>query len=158
MSTDDLESAIEQDVRTSQLICLALCLGPIILAAVATLVLAKGEPDAADPTTPVALLLGLSAVASHGVIAAAAAKPGVRQWTQSGEGVPRLARVHLQKTIIALAVCEGAAFINLIFYAVFNPSPWLLAMAALLIALNASKFPTVSGVADWCRAAARQSA
>ena len=116
--------------------------------------LAEGEPEAGDSMTSVALIMGAAAIALQGVLAGAAAKQGVAQWRASARDVSQLAKVHQVKTIVALAVCEGAAFVNFIFYGVFNPSPWLLAMGALLIAVNASKFPTVSGVADWCRSVA----
>ncbi|MEN1679110.1 MAG: hypothetical protein AAGJ46_05925 [Planctomycetota bacterium] len=154
MPDDDLESAIRQDVQISQIICVALCLGPIVLAVVATLVLAEGEAKGFDTMALVALANGLAALALQSVVSGVVASQGVQQWRQSGQELPQLAKAHQVKTIIALAICEGAAFLCLIVYGVFNPTPWLLAMAALMIAVNASRFPTVTGVADWCRNAA----
>lgn len=154
---ENLEQSISEIVRVSQIIVAAMVTGTLLFAGVVLTVFVDHEEVAENGVmSSVGLVLGLFALMAQSVVSKSAANAGVRGWMKrGGESLAALAPIHQVKTIIAAAICEGAAFVNLIFYGFLDPSPWLLAMAGLLILATATKFPTVGGVADWCRRQAR---
>ena len=105
--------------------------------------------------TQIGLGLGFVALVAQSVVGRAVEADGVRRWASGGEPASALAGVFQVRTIISVAILEGAAFANLMFYMVLEHSPWSLAMAGLLVAAIATKFPTAGGIADWCTRRAR---
>ncbi|MEM9185515.1 MAG: hypothetical protein AAGB00_03360 [Planctomycetota bacterium] len=157
MPNDDneLEQQITPAVRTLQVIVAALCMGPIIFAAVVLIVIKPPAFEESDLMSRFAMLAGLGMVLAQSVVSGFVANQGVKEWAGSGGEVGELSHVHQIRTIIACALCEAGAFFNLIVYGFLNADPWNLAMAGLLVAVTATRFPTVAGVADWCRNQAR---
>lgn len=162
MPTDNtLQDRLAEPVRTMQIISAALIMGPIAFAIVVLAIGDQGPGDpapiqgqaaaapAVDPLQTIGLVVGLVAIFAQNVLGRVVSEAGVKAaLTADGDRVESLAGAYQTGLIVALAVNEGAAFLNLIAYMI-SPSVWNLAMAGLLIVSNAVKFPTVGRVATW---------
>lgn len=157
----DLADKLASTVRTLQIIVLAMVVVPLIFAGV---VLVIGGQAPADP----APIQG-EMVAPQGGVAMGRVAMGfglvaliVQQWmgryvtSQAVENLrhhamhspERLAEALLTGTVVSCAICEGAAFLNLIAY-MASQSSLNLWMGLLLVASNAMKFPTMRKVLNW---------
>ena len=167
-SEAELGERLKPAVRVPQVIVVALTLGVAMFAIVALYVRLEVRMPAFDALTPILLPLGLllaatalvagrllpalivsrgrravadgtaETVASSGPLAAAA---------QLGDA-GKLFGVYLNKTIVAAALFEGAAFVNLVAYMLLdNLIP--LGVGIVMAGMIAVHFPTAPRVASW---------
>lgn len=110
------------------------------------------EPEAARVLTSIALVTGLVALVTYNPIGRYLAKRSAHAvgLERAEEEPSTLAGAYLSGEFVSSAICEGAAFVNLIAFWVTR-SPYGIAMAALLILAAIRKYPTLPRVAEWVR-------
>jgi hypothetical protein len=143
-------------VRISQIVAGALITGVVIFAGIAFFI-ANGAP----PPTP---LISLIAVAFAGVIAVmrfvvprlmvGATKNQLRGMPEP-ELLLRLAGLYQSKTIVGLALLEGAAFFNLVAYTI-EKQLWTYGIVAFLLTLMAMSFPSEGQFESWAEDVKRE--
>lgn len=165
---NDLESELILPVRNLRIIVAAMVIVPLIFAGV-VLVIGPQAPQNPAPVDGVmvegrggaaigqlALLVGLVAIVAQQLMGRFVTKQTVQALSSRAMSEPsRLGEAFITGTVVSCSINEGAAFLNLIAY---MSSQWTfnIGMALLLIASNATKFPTVPRVANWARATAEQ--
>jgi hypothetical protein len=157
MSTPTPLPPTAQQVRTLQIVAASLVGGVTMFLLVAILLRGSTGPlfDPArpltDPLTLVGLVVGLSALAAARVVpdlatTAAIGKIPTTDSPESRRG--QLVQAFATRTIIGLALIEGAAFLNLIVYFINGTWPNLALAVVLLLALAAG-IPTVDRLDSW---------
>lgn len=174
--TDD-EDAVQAATRVMQIIVGSLTLGVVLFATLIVGVLRSDKPPVPDAPkllglpilTAVAACFGLLSVLVSFVIPKIMVDGGLKQIAKgpsldeakrldSGErqvfpasDVRRLLPVFQTQLITASALNEGAAFFAVLAYMI-EARPIALGVAAVLIALLVSRFPTVDRVKGWLEA------
>ena len=139
-------------VRTMQIICAALMLGVLMFAGIAVFQ-RLGQPAAARPMIAY-IGIGMAAmmIVTRLVFVPFIVRDGIKQvvGTRPIEDLTKLDfyRVYQTQMIVACALCEGAAFFNLISY-IIEGQLWSLAIVAGLLAIMAMAFPTMERVDSW---------
>lgn len=164
----DLETKLAPQVRTLQIIVLAMIIVPLIFAGVVLAIGAQGPQDPAPingemvpqrggaAMGQIALVFGLVALFVQQLMGRYVTGQAVKNLSVQAMGEPeRLGEALLTGTVVSCAINEGAAFLNLIAF-MASQSPYNLGMALLLIASNAMKWPTVGRAADWARTTGRR--
>ncbi len=165
-SGDDLREQFAGQVRVLQIIVAAVTLGPAIFLGV-VLVTAAANGAAADAgkvlLTYLACGMAVAAAAARLIVPPLVAQKLRRQiavgaWpppSQAGNSTAapmsdagKLAAVYIVRTIIAVALLEGAAFFLVVAYQT-ERNPLTLGAAVLLSAMIAAHFPTRTRVAEW---------
>lgn len=156
--TDDRSTALDvpQVVRVMQIICLALAAGPIVFAVLTVTVLERQEDDPNGLLTLIGYGFGAVTFMASLIVGPAVRNAAVRQAAAGGTATPgNLAGAYQVGLIVASAICEGGAFFNIIAY-FLEGTPWSLAAAATLIAVNLLRFPTLGRVNDWIESTLRR--
>lgn len=140
-------------IRVMQVIVFALMAGVIMFGLIAMAITAKQAPG--DPTLafvaaafagiaiPMSVLVPM--IISGGMVRAAFAESGDADLSNT---VSKLANVFQTKSILGVALLEGAAFFNLVVYIV-TALAWPLVIAGILVMLMALSFPTPGSVDNW---------
>lgn len=161
---DDLPQKLSQQVRTMQIIVLAMIVVPLIFAGV---VLAIGSQAPQEPAPirgevipkgdglvvieRLALLVGLVALVAQQWMGRFVTGQAIKNLTLRAMHEPeRLGEAYLTGLVVSGAINEMAAFLNLIAY-MQSQSKLNLGMALVLIASTAIKWPWLDKVADWAR-------
>lgn len=133
----------EQSVRMLQIITGSLVLGVVLMALIA--VFAIGALENPQGSLLSSLGVGFAALAfvMHLVVPAVVANGQLASADRN-----RLYGMYLQKTILGLAILEGAAFINLVALMVEH-NWWSLAIAGGLVFWMLAMFPTSTRVDHW---------
>lgn len=144
-----LETDLAPQVRTMQIIVVAMCAAPLIFMGITQVIGDLGPDRELAILSQVGMVFGLVAVVMQNVLGRVitdqASKSVADRITQQPES---LGGAYMSGMIVSVAICEGAAFLNLIAYA-FQQNPWNIAMAAFLIVVAGTKFPTLGGVTAW---------
>jgi hypothetical protein len=152
---------VKMVIRTTRIIVIALIVGVVFFGGfLVTMGLANRQPNqiliayiaagfaaVAIPTS----IFASSALANKAVqsIAAGTFKtPGQMRHMQIDDDLSRLALVYQQKTIVAGAFLEGAAFFNLVAY-MLEGQNYSLLIAVGLVALLAVHIPRTPAVETW---------
>ncbi len=148
-----LEEAILPTVRQMQLVIGGLIVSPVLF--VLFTIVAPIHPleaEAARVLTRIALVTGLVALVSYQPIGRylAVRSAHLVGFKRAEEEPSMLAGAYLSGEFVASAICEGAAFVNLLSFWVTR-SPLGMAMAALLVLAAIRKYPTLRRVAAWVR-------
>ena len=158
----DLAAKLASTVRTLQIIVLAMVVVPLIFAGVVLVIGSQAPVDPApiqgEVVAPrqggetmgrVAMGFGLIALVVQQWMGRYVTSQAVENLRHHAMQSPeRLAEALLTGTVVSCAICEGAAFLNLIAYMASEASLNLW-MGLLLVASNASKFPTMGRVLAW---------
>jgi hypothetical protein len=145
-------TSLEQTVRVTQIITGALVMGVVTFAAIA--VPAIGALNAAPNGV---LVSGLGAAFAVLAFVLHLAVPAVmRASAERAVSDQQLYGLYLSKTIIGLALLEGAAFFNLIALMVEH-NWWSLAIVGGLVLWMLALFPTRTRVSHWVEARQMQS-
>lgn len=151
-----LEEELAPQVRTMQIIVAAMAGVPLLFMVVAQVMGDLGDGDNLQILVKLGLAVGLLSVVMQNILGRVVCEQSAKSIAGRVATQPEaLGGSYLSGLIVSVAICEGAAFLNLIAY-LFEQSPWNLAMAGLLILVAASKFPTLGGVAAWVRRTVRQ--
>lgn len=167
---ESLEAQLTPQVRVMQIILAGLCAGPILFAAIllaigsqkprepAPLAGQQAEANGDELIEQIALGFGVLAIFVQGVVGRVVTDGGAKAALRAsgpGGATEALAGAYQTGLIVSSAINEGGAFFNLVSYLI-TQSPWNMAMAALLVMSNVAKFPTVTKVANWAEAKAKQ--
>ncbi|TWT46451.1 hypothetical protein Pla111_15470 [Botrimarina hoheduenensis] len=140
-----------------QVIVLGLAASPTLFAFI-TLFL-KLNPlgaDAQSMLVTIALVVGLVGMIFQQILGDLVRNASVRSLGAVAIDEPaKLAGSYVSGLLVSCALCEGAAFINLIAFMITR-APLTLAMGLLLVLASALKFPTIGRVAAWARGEARR--
>ncbi|QDU39419.1 hypothetical protein Mal4_37640 [Maioricimonas rarisocia] len=134
----------EERIRVMQIITLAMVAGVVMFGVVAVLIVgALDEPSESQFISLFAvgvtgLMFGLHLFVPEIVARQAAASAGSLDWYQ----------VYQVRTIVGLALLEGAAFFNIVA-CILEHNWWSLAVAGGLVFWMLARFPTRSGVEQW---------
>lgn len=158
MSTDPPGHSIDGNVRTLQIIHLALAMGVSFFLVIAVVVLRQGSFFGANPwsvTSPmtlVALLFGASAIVGHllfpNLVVAARRKDLARSEATEEADFGAMVMLYTTQKIVGSALLEGAAFFNVIVYFLDGTALPLL-FALLLLGVLISRIPTRDGMTMW---------
>ncbi|MCA9055035.1 MAG: hypothetical protein KDA75_14435 [Planctomycetaceae bacterium] len=144
---DDQSTSIAQHVRVMQIIAGALVMGAVAFALISTLVLGSLS---AQPEGQIISLIGIGwaavSVVAHFVVPDVIAQAALKSRPESDAA--SLCGVYLTKTIVAMALLEGAAFLNLVALTVEH-NWWSLAVAGGLVFLMLVQMPTLTRVQQW---------
>ncbi|MFV0444525.1 MAG: hypothetical protein ACK5Q5_13225 [Planctomycetaceae bacterium] len=144
---DDQHTIIEQRVRVLQIIAGALVMGVVLFLVVAIAVLgALRKTSAGEQFSLIAAGFAIAAWVLHLVLPGAMANAAA-----SGDKsafVEKLCTIYQGKTIIALALLEGAAFFNVCALLVEH-NWWSLVVIGALLLQMLFEFPTVTRVRQW---------
>lgn len=166
---NDLEQKLTTQVRTMQIIVVAMVVVPLIFAGV-VLVIGAQTPEEPAPINGqvapaaqgqlvverMAMAAGLAAIFLQQVMGRHVRGQAVQNLIRQVMAEPaRLGEAYLTGLVVSGAINEMAAFLNLIAY-MNSQSPFNFGMAMLLIASTATKFPTCKRVAKWARAKAQE--
>lgn len=133
----------EQAVRVAQIITGALVMGVVLFAGIAVLVVgALDDPADGVIVSGMGAAFAVVAFAMHLVVPSMIARQARTYDTM------RLYGVYQQKTIIGLALLEGAAFFNIIAL-IIEHNWWSLAIAGGLVFWMLAMFPTRTRVDQW---------
>lgn len=142
--------------RTSQIISGALIMGIVMFGGVA-FVVAKGAGDQA----PMLAFIGIAFAGMNTVlrfivptIIVNAAKPKLIE-ANNADRMVQLAGLYQTKTIIAMAVLEGAALLNLVAY-IIDKQLWSYGVVAFLLAVMAISFPSQGQFESWAEEMKRE--
>ncbi|CAN0339703.1 unnamed protein product [Ectocarpus sp. 4 AP-2014] len=165
---DTLETKLAPQVRTMQIVVLAMVVVPLIFAGVVLVIGAQGPENPAPiqgemipqrggaTMGRIALGFGLVAMLAQQLMGRYVTSQAVQNLKVQAMGEPeRLGEAFMTGTVVSCAINEGAAFLNLIAY-MASQSPYNLGMGLLLIASNAIKWPTLGKVAAWARMTAKR--
>ena len=166
MSTQPTQPAepelnIDAILRVERIILLAMVMGVVTFGVVAG-VLAFGQGQAnAQPVADAQLPNGLPVVSLFGVGMACMAlilQAIVPNMMVNAKRKPIALQFHISRAdllplhqialIVAIALCEGAAFINLIA-CIVEKQWWSLPIAGFLVIVMLTKFPTYHGLEEW---------
>lgn len=135
---------MDQTVRTLQIITGAMVMGVILFAVVAIVVTGGPNiPSSGIILSTVAAAWAVVAFLLHLVVPSIIASQRVR-----AVGADQLHSVYFTKTIIGLALLEGAAFFNLIAL-MLEHNTWSLAITGGLLFWMLGMFPTRTRVDQW---------
>ena len=135
---------LDQTVRALQIITGSLVMGVLLLAAIAVVGLGVlAPPPQGLILSGIGVVFAVAAFVMHLVVPAIIA----RQQARSAEG-DALHGIYQQKTIVGLAILEGAAFFNLVALIVEH-NWWSLAIAGGLVFWMLAMFPTKTSVDQW---------
>lgn len=136
--------SLEQTVRTLQILTIAMVIGVLVCGAIFVFALGVLN-DPPDGVLISAIAAGWSVIAFvlHLVVPPIVTRQ--QALTEAGEGFHG---VYVARTIIGLALLEGAAFFN-IFATLFEHNWWSLAIAGGLVFWMLAMFPTQTRVAHW---------
>jgi hypothetical protein len=155
------ELNIEAILRVERIILLAMVMGVVTFGVIAS-VMVFGQAQAnAQPADNAPMPIGLPVVSLFGVgmaciavilqafvpnaIVNAKRKPISLQFHISrGDLLP----LHQTALIVAIALCEGAAFMNLVA-CIVEKQWWSLPIAGFLVIVMLTKFPTYHGLEEW---------
>ena len=153
--------------RQMQIIVGAMLLGTLVFGVVVMVIGGQGPQDPApiqgeeverrgdELIGTIAMFFGLAAVVMQQALGRLLADKTAKQLAaRSADPVESLGGAYMTGLIVSCAICEGAAFFNLIAYMLFQGWPNL-AMAGLLALVIATKLPTVGRVAAWVEARQR---
>jgi len=134
----------DERIRVMQILTLAMAAGVVMFGVVAVLIVgALNEP----PDGQLVSLLGLAfaglAFVLHLIVPGIIANQNV-----VADGETDWYAVLQVRTIIGLALLEGAAFFNLVA-CIFEHNWWSLAVAGGLVFWMLARFPTTTGVEQW---------
>jgi hypothetical protein len=161
MLTDVQRQQLAPQARTMQIIVAALISGVLVFAAIAFL--ASDGPPAKEPFLAYAAVGAALVSVLLWAVVPAVVGGRLRQSIVDGNAeqltmrlplseelgdVGRLATTYMARLIIAAALLEGAAFLNLISYMV-ERQPISLITAGVLALLLASQIPTRSRLEEW---------
>ena len=135
--------------RTSQIISSALIMGIVMFGGVA-FVVAKGAGDQAPMLACIGIAFaGMNTVVRFFVptIIVNAAKPKLIE-ANDADRMVQLAGLYQTKTIIAMAVLEGAALLNLVAY-IIDKQFWSYGVVAFLLGVMAISFPSQGQFESW---------
>ena len=150
---DPLEKEILPTVRQMQLVIGGLIVSPLLFVPFTIFTpIHPLEPEAATVLTRIALVTGLVALVTYQPIGRyLAVRSAHLVGRERAEEEPsKLAGAFLSGDFVASAICEGAAFVNLIAFWVTR-SPYGMAIAALLLLAAIRKYPTLPYTAAWVR-------
>ncbi|MGD9857932.1 MAG: hypothetical protein AB7U20_23555 [Planctomycetaceae bacterium] len=140
-------SSPEQVVRVLQIITGALVMGVVMFAAIAGLAAgALSGPPSGVIVSGVAVVLAAASFVMHLIVPPVIAKQAGHATDTQG-----LYGVYQTKTIVGLAILEGAAFFNIVAAMIEN-NWWSLAIAGGLVFWMLALFPTQTRVAHWVEA------
>ena len=160
MLDEKSQTELTGQVRTTQVIVAALCMGIVSFAAYAIVTGPSGEPPddkfitiAAACLAPVCIVLSLIATrvavtVNRRKIADGTWKPASQQGPAPSTDAGKLAFVYQVKTIIGAALIEGPAFLALLAYMI-EGSQLSLAVAGVMLLGVMAHFPTASRVETW---------
>lgn len=154
---DELEEEIRPQVRTMQAIVAGLAASPILFAVITIFLRLKplGE-EAATTLNTIALAVGLIGLIAQQIFGDLVLKASVKSVGAEAVDEPeKLAGAYLSALLVSCALCEAAAFVNLIAFMITR-APLTMAMGLLLVLASAIKFPTVGKVASWARREVQQ--
>lgn len=149
---DELEEEITPQVRTMQFIVAGLAASPLLFAVITLFLKLKPLGDEATGTlVTIALSVGLVGLIAQQVLGDLVLRASTKNLGAAAIDEPaRLAGGYLSALLVSCALCEGAAFINLLAFMITR-APLTLGMGLLLVAASVVKFPTVGKVAGWAR-------
>jgi hypothetical protein len=158
MLTDQQRDYLGRRTLVMQIIAGALA-SSVVVFAVVTLVVRQGEPAESAVISYVAIPLTIACLVGSPIVASrivGIARQSLVQGTlkpppdaPTGNGdVALLAGIYQTKLIIAAAMIEGAAFLNLVAY-LLDGHVWTLAAAAVLLFILLMQFPTTGRVETW---------
>ena len=164
----DLRRRLAPQVRVMQIIVGAMLFGTVVFGAVVLVIGDQQaqapapiqgkqvEPTGGGPIATIALVVGLVGLFAQQVAGRVVTDQAARKAYQVAPDEPeKLGEAYMTGLVVACAICEGAAFFNLIAHMV-SRSPLNLAMAGLLAASIAIKLPFLERVADWVEAKLRR--
>jgi hypothetical protein len=150
MTDEALQRELAAPLTTLRIIVLALAMGCVTFLVVAFVLRNSGERDA-PPAGPPTLTIVAAALAAGAAVARAFVSPLVvasGRRRLASDDAKALAGLYTNRTILAAALLEGAAFAAGVAYLVEGRVA-ILVVGALLAAAVASHFPTASGMAGW---------
>ncbi len=144
-------------LRAMQLVTAVLTAGPVSFGVLA-IFMALGEEPQLDPQwTAIGAAASALAILASLVMPSAITKAARQKLAAQAEGSPQeqeawrighLYAIYQIKHIVGLALLEGAALINIVFF-MLTGQMWMLAMAAAPIAMMAASFPWKERVELW---------
>lgn len=154
---NNLEDEIRPQVRTMQAIVAGLAASPVLFAVITFFLKLKPLRDeAAGTLVTIALAVGLIGLIAQQVLGDIVLRMSVKSVGAAAIDEPdKLAGAYLSALLVACALCEAAAFVNLIAFMITR-TPLTMAMGLLLVLASALKFPTVGKVAAWARREVQQ--
>lgn len=162
-SGEDLREQLAGQVRVLQIIVAAITLGPVIFLGVVLAMPPGAKPGGGNISlTYLACGAAAAAVLARLVVPPLLVRGFRRQiaagaWPPPGAGnspaaplsdAGKLAAVNTVRTIVSVAILEGAAFFLIVAYQT-ERNPLSLGPAVLLVLMIAAHFPTRGRVADW---------
>jgi hypothetical protein len=164
MSTsEDLHAQLAGQVRVLQIIVASVVLGPVAFLGYVLFLAPPGEQDAGLFMTYLACGATAAAVAARLIVPPLVVRSQRRQiaagvWSPPGQNgnalrapatdAGKLGAVYTARTMIAVAILEGAAFFLVVAYQL-ERNPLALAVAIPLIIVIAAHFPSQARVAEW---------
>lgn len=142
----------EQQINTLRIIVGAMAMGLLVFGVVVNAAFGPaGGPDAANgPMTKIGLVVGLVALLSHRTVSSFVLAQGIRGLPPDEDAArSQLMAARIPSTIVACAIVEGAAFLNLIVYGFLDGQPVSMAMAAILWLAIMTKFPLPGTLENW---------
>ena len=140
--------------RQLQIICGAMIIAVVIFGAIAFGTFAPGAPTLPGPAVPMVSLVSL-AVAAMALVARmifpTLIANGMRASLAEADDAGRqtiLGKMYQSRTIVGMAVLEGAAFMNLCAY-MTERRPWSFGVVAFLLAVMAVAFPSQAKFESW---------
>jgi hypothetical protein len=158
MSTDPQADPIDGNVRTLQIIHIALAMGVASFLVIAVVVMRRGAFFGKDPwsvTSPltlVAIVFAAMAIAAHALVpnlvVTARRKELARAKKAETADFEGIVALYTTQKIIGAALLEGAAFFNTIAYFLEGTALPLL-FALLLLGILLSRIPSRDGMTMW---------
>lgn len=146
---DDLRERLGPQVRTMQIVVAGLTVSPIVFAVIVLVIrFTPLEPASADLLTKICLVLGLAGLAAHRPLGRFVLGQSLKAISDRLDDPTALGGAYMSSLLVSLSMTEGAAFINLLGFMAAR-DPLCLAMAALLVLVNLTRFPTLEGVVQW---------
>lgn len=142
--TDAEQQQITAALATLRIIAGALIMGVASFAAI-TIIIAGGAPNGNGTILFwIAIAVAVAGIIASQIATAIMSRAGAKQ----DLSVERSIALYTTRMIVGLAILEGAAFVNLVFFIITGR--WLLfAAVALLVIFMFAKFPTRGGLVRW---------
>ncbi|MDH3719329.1 MAG: hypothetical protein OES79_14515 [Planctomycetota bacterium] len=158
MLTDQQRDYLGQCTRRMQIIAGTLA-SSVVVFGVVVLVMRQGEPAESAVVSYVAIPYTIACLVGSPIVAARVARMAQQSLVQGtlkpppnaptgSSDVGLLAGVYQTRLIIAAAIIEGAAFLNLVAY-LLEGHVWTLAATVVLLFILLMQFPTTGRVENW---------
>ena len=149
MDNDQVEIGIRQQIRVVQIIAIALMMGVLTFGAIAFQIGNGKQPPETPMMSYIAMGLGLQMLIVHFIIPSFILKNSLKAIAnQTGNVREALVATHRGKTILGLAILEGAAFLALVSYLI-EGHDYALGTALVMLFMMTVQFPGTNRVLNW---------